>query len=549
MKAKKVLAMLMASAMIMGTTVTAFAADNIIGNSDDTGTITVSGIKYEAGITVTAYPIIKAVYNNNDNSFSGYETLYPGIIDATPDTQRNINVTLEELNQVLAKIKSGQGSTTSYQLTDENQDGSYVSENILPVGSYLVVIEGAEEKIYNPVVASISYGTENGSNDLKDDEVNVITDGTSWTKVSSNPTIEKTVSDDDGDVDEEGKGNSAAIGETVYYEVDINPVPYYGGDYPVLNVVDTLSAGLTYNNDLKVYRVTKNEESVETEVELSANEYYDLTYNDINKTITVNFVKDTTPNVADDGKNYTLNSFAGEVVRIKYSATVNENAVVNAGGNNNDVTLNYTQDSKVTGDEKEDKDKTYTYTFDIDGATTKQVITKTGEGNESLALEGAKFKLYTDEKCTNEYHNSKYDKGLNDGYLVSTDEGQLYMTGLEAGKYWLKEEAAPEPYTVNTHVFAIEIKTEYNDNGTLKNWKVTIDGVDVKTFTVKHDAPNGFEASGNGLDIKNTKISNLPSTGGIGTTIFTIGELRDHGNSSRPVLCNTQKRAELIKSF
>ena len=155
MKAKKVLAMLMASAMIMGTTVTAFAADNIIVNSDDTGTITVSGIKYEAGITVTAYPIIKAVYNNNDNSFSGYETLYPGIIDATPDTQRNINVTLEELNQVLAKIKSGQGSTTSYQLTDENQDGSYVSENILPVGSYLVVIEGAEEKIYNPVVASI----------------------------------------------------------------------------------------------------------------------------------------------------------------------------------------------------------------------------------------------------------------------------------------------------------------------------------------------------------------------------------------------------------
>ena len=70
---KKILAMLLALTMVLGMGLTAMAAneDGIIGTSDDRGTITVSGIEAQAddSLTVTAYQIVKAKYENN-GSFS-----------------------------------------------------------------------------------------------------------------------------------------------------------------------------------------------------------------------------------------------------------------------------------------------------------------------------------------------------------------------------------------------------------------------------------------------------------------------------------------------
>ena len=522
MKAKKVLAMLMATAMIMGSTVTAFAADNIIGNSDDTGTITISGVTHEGGINVTAYPIISALYNNSNGSFSGYQSLYPTII-TIPANGTVVDVNQEQLNRVLKELEGKSGLVEEkdfFNLSYDEESDTYVSANTLPVGSYLVVIEGAETKIYNPVVASISYVNEEGNNALDEDNISVIAPGNAWVKVSENPGVTKTVSDEDEDpnTDTNDKGNSANIGEEVTYTVEISPVPNYGGDYPVLNIVDNLSTGLTYvANSLTVERVQTGEDG-EVVIPLNGN-YYDTTLSD--NQIIVDFVKDTN---SDSIKEYTLNEYVGQTIRIKYRARVNEHAVINANGNNNNVTLNYTHDSKVNGEDDTVKDQTYTYTFDIDGSTTAGVITKTGEGDESQALPGARFELYTDKECTTEYSNPVFNTNLDKGELVSDSSGQLHMEGLEAGTYWLKEVDAPGKYSVNTHVFEIKIVTNYNEkDGKLISWQVLIDGQEAKTFTVDHSAENDFTSTGDGTQIKNTKISSLPGTGGIGTTIFTIG--------------------------
>ena len=93
MKAKKVLAMLMASAMIMGTTVTAFA-DDIIGNSDDTGTITVRGIEDTGLKDVKAYPIVTAKYDANGN-FSGYNNIY-NLVDIENPTKDELDSIAEQ---------------------------------------------------------------------------------------------------------------------------------------------------------------------------------------------------------------------------------------------------------------------------------------------------------------------------------------------------------------------------------------------------------------------------------------------------------------------
>ena len=101
----------------------------------------------------------------------------------------------------------------------------------------------------------------------------------------------------------------------------------------------------------------------------------------------------------------------------------------------------------------------------------------------------------------------------------------MKITGLAAGTYYLKETAAPEEYSLNTHVFEIEI-VAVPDAGTglLSAWSIKIDGTPTATFSVNNTADTVQRTDTKpGIDIQNTKLSSLPSTGGIGTTIFTIG--------------------------
>ena len=502
---KKLFALLMTLAMVMGLGITGFA-DSIVGNSDDRGRISVSGITYEEGIEVTAYKIIEATYDSNGN-FSGYNSLYPNVI--TNDEIKSINATnpddrwsisQEELNTIYATITS----STSGVNMEYASGTTYTADNV-EIGSYLVIITGAEAKVYNPVVVSVDYGydRENNENTLNNGSVDVEASGHAWVKVSDVPGIEKTIEAGETDV----KGNSVNIGETVSYNVTINSIPNYGGDHPILNVVDNLSAGLTYVTDSLEVNV---ENSDGEKTLLTLNE--DYTFTPEGQKLTVNFVV--------NGK-YTLNDYFGQKVVITYSAKVNDKAVVNAGGNNNDVTLYYTTDSKTEGNDDFKEDKTYTYTFDIDGKTTgtEDIITKVGEGEDTKALAGAEFTLYTDSECRNVYKNSKFDGTK----IVSDSEGQLFMEGLAAGTYYLKETKAPGDYSLNTNVFDIVIAAEYNTDGTLKEWTVTIDGTEAASFTVAHTSGTPTTTPDiTGIDIQNTKLTALPSTGGMGTTLFTI---------------------------
>ena len=495
---KKLFAILMTMAMVMGLGITGFAADNIVGNYDDVGTITVSGIAEEdnTDLKVVAYPIIQASYNETNHNFEGYSSNYPSIITETVMADPVKNIDQDILNRIIAVLDT---SGTYYEMTESSTDsGTYTAE--VPVGSYLVMITGAETKVYNPVVVSVDYQNEKGQNVIGEGDVSVVGDGNAWVKVSNVPKVEKDI--DDGSSDGL-KGDSANIGDIINYDVTIDPIPNYGGEHPVLNVVDTLSNGLEYVANSLTVKIDGDTLDAGT----------DYTFTPSGQSLTVDFVV--------NGE-YTLNEYVGKSVVIEYQAKVTTNAIVNEDGNYNDVDLNYSKDSKVDGDDGLDEDKTYTYTFDIDGDTTvtDKIVTKTGEDENEKALPGAVFGLYTDENATklydNEVANVNYDN------IISDAEGQLYITGLAEGTYYLKELSAPEGYSVNTHIFKIEIKATYNTDGTLANWTYTIDGTNVRTITVSHEGETTAMPSGEGIDIENTKLSALPSTGGMGTTLFTI---------------------------
>ena len=136
------------------------------------------------------------------------------------------------------------------------------------------------------------------------------------------------------------------------------------------------------------------------------------------------------------------------------------------------------------------------------------------------------------------------------GYLLMGLPGLAYLSGLAdvgwtviglaAGTYYLQETEAPDGYSVNTTIFKVVIEAEYYskeeaanvegiDEGMLKSWTVKVgEGINadgdalklVASFNVNNE---GQTKNIGGTEIKNTSISSLPSTGGIGTTIFTIG--------------------------
>ncbi|MGN9013833.1 isopeptide-forming domain-containing fimbrial protein [Oliverpabstia intestinalis] len=517
-KVKRILSVIMAMVMVLAMSVPTFAAANVIGDKDDTAVIGVTNVGANA-TKVTAYPVIVAKYQSesNDAIFTGYEVKYTTTPAIRVNEDGEYTLSAEQIAQIRASLNASEGVELVKQA-----DGTTWSK-ALPIGAYLIIVSNEETATYNAMVASTNYKKdESGKNTID------MAKATATAKKVTAPELEKKIVETkEGGSTEKVNGNTANIGDKVEYEVTVKNIPNYDGKYPVFNVEDTLSTGLTYNNDVTIS--VKDETTV---TPLDKNTYCVDT--SAGQKITLNFVADKFKTMKPYN-GYSLKAYNGQTLVIKYSATVNENAAVNEPGNNNDAIVSYAKDSSVQGTPGTSEDKTYTYTFDIDGgvngSVTDNIITKVGivSGETTNApLEGATFTLYTDDKCTEKYSNAKWNG------VVSTDtNGQMLMEGLKAGTYYLKETAAPNGFTLNDTVYRIVIAETLNENGKLESWTITINGdtiidgegnevIKENKFTVDNKGVATKTADGS-VDIINTKISSLPSTGGIGTTIFTIG--------------------------
>ena len=514
-KMKKLFAMLLTLAMVFGMSMTSFAAspgnDRVYGTADDRGKITVSGIEKNENenISVKAYPIINAQYDATTETFIGYKSLYD-VTDISKDTLITSNLTLSasQLTEYTAEVKKA--NATGTDMTLEGTD--YVLDGVA-VGTYLVLVENTESHSYNPMVVSVFYTNKDGSTDITDGTLN-LNDGNATAKKSDEPGLDKEITNTN--TSDTKKGNSVEVGDTVDYKVTVSPIPSYTGSYPKLNVVDTLDAGLAFVTTTDPDTGVKTPVAPVVKVNGVAldSSKYTVAFN--GQQMTINFVVNGT---------YTLNDYVGGTLTIDYSAEVTKAAVVWDGVNKNTATLNYTRDSKVDGNDHSTDEKTYTYTFDIDGKTsgTKDVLVKTEKvGEEETPLSGALFGLYKSGENVTAETVSKASADA--AYKTATSDltGQLEFSQLKEGTYYLKELSAPDKYSVNTHVYTIVIAAKYNPDGTLKSWTITIDGEKTSTFTSKTTEAGSSTAAVETTGIVNTKLSSLPSTGGIGTTIFTI---------------------------
>ena len=529
-KMRKIFAVLLTLAMVLAMSIPTFAADNVIGNSDDEAEIKVTNV--DSATSVKAYPIIKATYGENGD-FNGYQVLYTTTpeITATKHDDNTLEYTISE-EQIAGIRNSLHNDGITMSNTTENPTTYSV---VAPIGAYLIVVEGSETSTYNSMIVSTNYKNEAGVNAID------ITKNTAVAKKADKPTFNKTIKEES----ETKKGNSVNIGDTINYELTINNIPKYEGKYPIFNVTDKLSNGLTFNGEDVSVKIGDTTLTKDVDYKFSKN----------NQVITINFVDN---NLTAEGKTsygYTLNKYASSSMTISYSATLNNSAALNEIGNNNDAELKYSKDSSVNSNEVTEKDKTYTYTFDIGGdiAGTEtsinvdvlHLINKVGEETKTIEINGekktvkaalkeAEFTIYKDESCTNKYTNA-VEK---DGIVKSNENGQIELKGLKADTYYLKETKAPNGYSVNATPVKVEIIAEYytegETNGRLKLWTLKVNNSEVARFNpptkegeIKWIRTDSIEKDGTtefstGYDILNTKLSSLPSTGGIGTTIFTI---------------------------
>ena len=188
-------------------------------------------------------------------------------------------------------------------------------------------------------------------------------------------------------------------------------------------------------------------------------------------------------------------------IDVLYSAKVTAEAPIKTGIVN-DTWLTYGDSNYSTT-----HSKTNTFTFNM------PVLKYTGDINNPKKLSGAKFTLYSDDKCENAIELIKdgteenYRKFINDEddnsnkitEITTTDSGEFTISGLKEGIYYLKEIEAPKGYNKLTQSLTVVIDEDGN---------ISV---------------NGGTAS-NKVEVQNNKGSLLPSTGGMGTTlIYLIG--------------------------
>lgn len=491
---KKLMAALLAVAMVCAMAIPAFAADGSTHSSSEDGRITIDNAV--AGQTYKIYRILDLQYNDTAKSFRYVKNAKWGAfveeqtaylaVDSTTGVVTWANSDNADNGTAIKAlaVAAGRHVTDTPSLAADDSvkatSNTVIFDN-LPLGWYLVVSDLTTDAIcsIDTTAKEVTIKEKNGA-----------------------PTVEKEVEYASGSW---GKGNDGNVGDTVNFQTTINVTD---GDPTNYVLHDKMSNGLAFKEDSIV--VKKNGERF--------TDYTVVTPTD-NCTFEIKFNENSLQ--------------ANDKVVVTYSATINSNAVVGTVGNDNETWLKYGNKGETT----HSNTKTYTWSFNIFKYFTDS-------NNDMQYLANVEFVLYRKNNTANTTEYAQFDSNnkLTGWTATESEAGKLKtnatsivgVKGLDEGTYFLKETATPVGFNSLTSDVEVLITSSCNN---LTN----------ATYTVQYKMVNDedFEDTDEQekvVPIENNRGTTLPGTGGIGTTIFYVvgGGLM----AAAAILLITKKRME-----
>lgn len=496
-KMKKFLSVLLAMAMVLGMSVTTFAADS--------ATITVTGAEPKVDAdgnkgpeaTFTYAQVIRA----DQTTTTGWQFCSEDIRDKYIVA---FGTTEEALGKMSADEKETAGQSVLDQMTEIETDeaGVAVSASVSKALAGVATIEPSIFKTmsnpqtvseagvyairpmqtgftYSDMAAYVGFGPVNAANypDLTDATLAAKRVETSFTK--SNTDADKVV----------------AVGDEITFTIRTN-VPYFSPSLTDTKYVitDTIT-GAEYVTAPSSYTITMSGKDLKEKgaaitwgtgdkantftVDLSsqvfsaANEHVgkpvEITYKAKVTAVDTIENKAKAGNTSNDsiyGTEITDQLYTGEITMLKYGDGDKDNVLAGAGFA---VKTSSGEDAAVLA--FREAAGSYVYVKEAD-------VVKATDGTETVTIDGTSVPVVRE--------------------VVTADNGTVVVKGLDAGTYYFEEKTAPKGYSVNAEEKIVELKLPQ--------------GADTATANLTANT-----------DMNDTKLASLPSTGGIGTTIFTIG--------------------------
>lgn len=485
---QKLMAVLLAAAMVCAMAIPAFATDGDATAAAATGTGSITIENAVTNQTYKIYRILNLEYHADTKAYrytanGAWEDFILGEnnnfkLDKETGAVTWINSNPENNGTAIQQIANSAGKYAEYTPHNVHEDGSATANGItltfsnLPLGWYLVV----SDLVDLDKGALCSIGTTDPNAVIREK--------------NSNSTLDKSIL--------EGAKllsvNNAGIGDVVNFQLDI---VVKDGQPKGYVVHDKMSEGLTFNSGSVSVSLLRHSDG-----NASGN-------------LTTGYTLDTHPG---DGCTFEVKFDDGtlkpnDMVTISYTATVNNKAVIAGSGNTNEAYLQYNNNKTTV---------THTTTTYVWGMGVRK-FANLDNGDTDHALADAEFKLYKGADADKKYAAFstattvdgtsvyKLTNWVTDAAtataVVTPASGNIKLEGLDEGTYYLEETKAPVGYNKLTAPITVVISSTLPPTGGTASYTVTADGATTTDYTVRVENKAGTE---------------LPSTGGMGTTLFYV---------------------------